>query len=992
MFASKDIFLKSSGGAYQISRSVRLRSSATAYFNRTMALQSTRTLSMWIKRGALTVSGTDYNGLFFDPVGGFTCVIGQAGSAYADKLRLTNSNGSVVLYSAGVLRDPSAWYHVMFVQAASTAFIYINGVLSNSTASTGLAISSGTFTISYTNSANCFDGYMTEVNLIDGQALTPSSFGETNAVTGVWQPKKFSGTYGTNGFYLPFNVGTSSYAGIFNGSSKSLSGTLASAVGSGNLTIEAWVNQSTLTNFQDWFSITRGAGGFNIGTDASGTLVWYSGGARQIAVSGVVKTGQWQHVAFVRSGTTVTAYLNGISQGTATVSTNFSSTGFFIGSLDNTQEWANGAISNLRLTNTAVYTSNFVPSTSPLTAVTGTILLTLQNSTFIDNSGNSTSISNTGTTTSQEAYPFVLNIAADFSPNGNNWTPNNISLTAGVTYDSMLDVPTPYADGGNGRGNYCVLNPLVYLTSGSIANGNLRLNYLATASSLASTGVTSGKWYFETTITTQSTGQIVGLSTTNFAQPTQPVGADVYSWGLIVDSGANSGKGYHNGATTSSYTTFTSSDVVMVAFDIDAGKIWWGKNNVWLNSGVPSSGTGAIYTNLSGIIYPSFWNSVSGGILDHNFGQRPFIYTPPTGFVALNTQNLPAPTISNGASYMAATTYTGTGSALTIANTVGSASFQPDLVWVKGRSGATDHAWYDAVRGVQKQLESNNTAAETTETTGLTAFGSTGFTVGALAQMNTSAATYVAWQWNAGGSTVTNTSGTISAQVRANPTAGFSVVTYTGNSTSGATIGHGLGVKPDFMIFKYRGSTIPELPSWYVYHKSYGATQYMYLNSTAALDSSSVFLNNTEPTSTLITLGNAYATNDTSETYVAYCFAAVVGYSAFGSYTGNGSTDGPFVFTGFRPRFILIKESTPNARGWRIFDTSRNTYNQAGLTLSPNSSDAEDSGSGLYNQMDILSNGFKLRAGTNSEPTNESGATYIYACFAENPFKLSLAR
>jgi hypothetical protein len=335
---------------------------------------------------------------------------------------------------------------------------------------------------------------------------------------------------------------------------------------------------------------------------------------------------------------------------------------------------------------------------------------------------------------------------------------------------------------------------------------------------------------------------------------------------------------------------------------------------------------------------------------------------------------------------MAATTYTGTGSALTIANTVNSISFQPDWVWVKGRSGATDHALYDAVRGVQNQLESNTTTAETAETTGLTAFGSTGFTVGALAQMNTNTATYVAWQWNAGGSTVTNTSGSISAQVRANTTAGFSVVTYTGNGTSGATIGHGLGVAPKMIIVKNRSSGTA---SWEVYTAMTGATNILRLNSTIASTAGSSYWNNTAPTSSVFTVGNDGDTNGNGNSLVAYCFAAVAGYSAFGSYTGNGSTDGPFVYTGFRPRYIMVKR-TDSTGAWEIYDSSRGTYNVQGpKDLMADSSGAENA-STISLGFDFLSNGIKCRDTTSY--LNTSSGTYIYMAFAESPFKTSLAR
>jgi hypothetical protein len=289
------------------------------------------------------------------------------------------------------------------------------------------------------------------------------------------------------------------------------------------------------------------------------------------------------------------------------------------------------------------------------------------------------------------------------------------------------------------------------------------------------------------------------------------------------------------------------------------------------------------------------------------------------------------------------------------------------------------------VRGVQKQLESNNTAAETTETTGLTAFGSTGFTIGALAQMNTNAATYVGWQWNAGGSTVTNTSGSISAQVRANPTAGFSVVTYTGNATSGATVGHGLGVAPSFIIAKNRSSGVTD---WPTYHTSTGNNGGCTLNETAAKATTAIWWNNTTPSSTVVTLGNGSQTNGSGNSQVLYCFAAVAGYSAFGSYTGNGSADGPFVYLGFRPRFVITKsyDATAGAGDWTIHDTSRSPYNTADLRLFANASSAESTSEA----MDMLSNGFKIRA-TNSN-CNTNGGGYIYMAFAETAFKFANAR
>jgi len=338
------------------------------------------------------------------------------------------------------------------------------------------------------------------------------------------------------------------------------------------------------------------------------------------------------------------------------------------------------------------------------------------------------------------------------------------------------------------------------------------------------------------------------------------------------------------------------------------------------------------------------------------------------------------PTISNGSKYMQAVTYTGTGATQTI--TVG---FQPDLVWIKSRSAATDHKLTDSVRGVTKALISDTTGAETTDTNGVTAFTSTGFTLGSDSVYNTNGATYVAWCWQAGqGSSSSNTSGSITSTVSVNTTAGFSVVTYTGNATTGATVGHGLGVKPAMVILKTRAGGIEGWPVW---QKSLASESYfLRLNETSATYTS---LSNrwTAFSSTTITLGNNTETNGSGYTYVAYCWAEIAGFSKFGSYTANASTDGPFIYTGFRPKYILIKGSVAG-NNWVTLDTSRSTYNQVAAYLLPNVSNAEGT-AGDY--IDILSNGFKIRD-SGSDVNYSSGATYIYMAFAENPFKNALAR
>ena len=342
--------------------------------------------------------------------------------------------------------------------------------------------------------------------------------------------------------------------------------------------------------------------------------------------------------------------------------------------------------------------------------------------------------------------------------------------------------------------------------------------------------------------------------------------------------------------------------------------------------------------------------------------------------------------IPDGRTVMAATAYTGTGAVQSISNAVNGVSMQPDWVWFKRRGAVENHWLTDSVRGSTKGLFSNLTDAEATRTDQLTSFNSNGFSLGADAAgySNVSGQSYIAWQWKAGGTAVSNTAGSITSSVSANTTAGFSVVTYTGTGAN-ATVGHGLGVAPSMVIVKSRSSVY----DWGVYQSANTAspaTQRLLLSTTSATDTNSTYWNNTAPTSSVFSLGSQPNVNNSASTFVAYCFAPVAGYSAFGSYTGNASTDGPFVFLGFRPRFVMIKCSSTTGN-WIIWDSSRGTYNVIdSLRLYPNLSDAE--GGGV--DIDFVSNGFKFR-NTNAA-MNGSGSTYIYMAFAENPFKYANAR
>jgi hypothetical protein len=330
---------------------------------------------------------------------------------------------------------------------------------------------------------------------------------------------------------------------------------------------------------------------------------------------------------------------------------------------------------------------------------------------------------------------------------------------------------------------------------------------------------------------------------------------------------------------------------------------------------------------------------------------------------------------------MDATLYTGNGAARSITN---AGNFSPDLVWMKRRNSVSNHYLQDTVRGALQSLFSDSTSAEATQANTLTSFNSNGFSLGTDAGINNNGDTYVAWQWQAGqGSTSSNTSGTITSTVSVNTTAGFSIVTYTGTGAN-ATVGHGLGVAPKMIFFKQRSGGTAR--AWQVYHVAMGNGGGAYLNQTNAYSADATAFNNTSPTSSVFSLGSSIYPNQSGSPIVAYCWAEIAGFSKFGSYTGNGSTDGPFIYTGFRPKFVMIKR-TDATDDWVILDTSRNTYNVMGNELYPDLSSAEGTG---YSSFDYLSNGFKNRStGTRF---NANGGTYIYMAFAENPFKNANAR
>ena len=315
-------------------------------------------------------------------------------------------------------------------------------------------------------------------------------------------------------------------------------------------------------------------------------------------------------------------------------------------------------------------------------------------------------------------------------------------------------------------------------------------------------------------------------------------------------------------------------------------------------------------------------------------------------------------------------------------NAITGVGFQPDWVWIKERSSSSDHSLHDSIRGSTKIIKSSTNDAEITRTGSITSFDSDGFTLGQNNGVNENSQTYVSWNWLAGGTASSNTDGSITSSVSANTTAGFSIVSWTGTEAS-ATVGHGLGVTPDVMIFKNRVDAV----DWIVYHSALDSSPedyFLRLNETNAKGVSSTTFDATAPTSTVFSVGNNSNTNGSSDGMIAYCFAEKKGFSKFGSYTGNGNVDGTFVYTGFKPAFVIIKR-TDTTSEWHMIDNKRNTFNTVNKVLSPNTSGVEvTTGS---NPIDFLSNSFKCRG--SGTQVNASGGTYIYMCFSENPFVTS---
>jgi len=913
-----------SGAAdFEIERSLRYNPADITNLERTFGSASNRrtwTFSFWYKR-----SGIGRNTDLFSPYrGGEGTQESRIYFQSNDQLRIYDSgglSGYPIVRTAAKFRDVGAWYHFVIAvdttqsTASNRIKMYANGVLQELDETTygnqnqELGWNNNHIhrvgAYGYTaqgslSSSNINDGYLAEVNFIDGQQLTPSSFGETNSDTGQWVPIDTSGlTFGTNGFRLQLS----------------------------------------------------------------------------------------------------------------------------------------------------------------------------------DNSGT------TATT-----------LGKDTSGNGNNFTPYNFSVAAGEGNDSLEDTPT---------NNFCTMNQLVPSPSVTWANGNLDLAGTSSTeysqNNTSTFGVSSGKWYVEVKFTNDgTTNTYVGICPIKSSATTNMTGS-------VTDAAVlrMSNETYIEGSDTQNIfpSGISSGNIIGIALDMDNQKLWFSLQGTYANSGNPATGANAIFSGITAGETMAICARPLSGTLNFNFGQRPFAYTPPTGFKTLCSANLTNPTILLPNKHFAAFTYAGTGSSGDVVNITNSdVDFTPDWVWVKTRDVTNDHILSDSVRGGSKYLVSSENYAEQTDTDKIRAFIQNGFESGTDGDTNWSGGRpFVAWNWNAGatdsatytvkvvsdsgnkyrfndfgtsavtldlaeggtytfdgsdssmaghpfvigtaangsvystgvtyqldGASVTysaytsgyssattrkliitvpasapqlyywcsihsgmggaintnstlgssNFDGSVQATVKASPTSGFSIVSHTGTGGS-VTVGHGLGVAPKMYIQKSRDNA----ENWDVYTTVIdGSHDYLHLNTTAGKSDSGL----TAPTSTVIYRGSA---DSNGEKKIIYCFSEVAGYSKFGSYTGNQNANGSFVYTGFRPAWVLVKGDWGG--NWNLFDNKRPGINVTNDRLFPNLSNTETDGSPTDNQMDLLSNGFKLR-GSNIDTNHTAG--FIYLAFAESPFKNSRAR
>ncbi len=710
----------------------------------------------------------------------------------------------------------------------------------------------------------------------------------------------------------------------------------------GDLTVECFYKMTSADGFDRIFSTKEDSYSSEqtiIRRHSNGNVQFYFGnGTPEQQSSSTISANTWYHAAIVydRSASTVSYYLDGSRVGTDSYSNDVPITQMVVAGGYGSENF-NGKVSNARITKQALY------SGTSYTVPTSTL-----------------------TTTSQGAT--ASNVAL-LCCHQSSTTAVEGGSSASSDIDSLIDTPTNYTPGsGNAGGNYCTWNPLDVKTTIALSNGNLDLVGSTDGRTRGTLGMPSGKFYWEITVGSAA-GNHIGIWATNIALTND-------SYRVIY---LNGGVTVIGGSLGTTFNSYTNGDVIGIAFNAATRQAQFFKNGTSEGTlTAPALPAGSVYTPACIMAGTNSSNSA-------NFGARQFAYTPPTGYVSLCTENLSESayaSIPDGSKVFDVSEWVGNQSNRSI-----SLGFSPDFVWIKAASNGFNHQLFDIIRGANKTIHSNGTSLESTANNSLTSFNSDGFSLGTDNNGDVNGGgptTYYAWAWDGGTSTASNTDGSITSSVRGSASNGFSIVSFTADGTAGDTVGHGLNAKPEFIIYK----DLEYAQNWGAYHASLGATYGFNFNSPDARYDDNGYFNDTEPTSSVITFGNYVGYFGTHE-IIAYCFASVEGFSSFGSYQGNGSSSGPFVYTGHRARFLMIKCATKSGEDWLMLDTKRDPYND-GDSSAFYSSQSHGSNSTSTITTDILSNGFKARA-TNAA-INESGQTYIYMSFASHPFRTARAR
>ena len=1030
-FTGHTITSDSALGGSIINGSLKFDDDDSPYLSRTPSSAGNRktfTFSAWVKRnsfgrgvllGVATALGSQESGIEFD---GTIIRCYQYTGSFSFRIR-TNAK----------YRDSGAWMHIVFAldttQASSgnRAKLYVNGeqqtdLDANEQPSQNLDCDFLNTTtehrIGQLAGSHKFDGYMTEVHFVDGLQLDPTYFGYTEGQTGLWRPKKYTyGNYGTNGFYLPLDrftpIGTDmsgngndfsnnnaavdlvtdSPSGVavqrqpeanptgsvvFDGDSDHLTITDNGDLnfGSNDWTIECFLYARNLGGSTDGDSYERHYPIIQKGNSASNNLydwrlyygdhtssgdvgyIYFDSSAASCNFTNThaIKRNQWRHIALVRDGSTLRMFLNGVQVSTNSISGTIDNDyteikiGFNdLGAAGDT--YHNGFISNLRVVNgTAVYKTNFAAPTKPLTNITNTKLLCCQSKTSAT--------------------------AAAVTP---------ASITAGGTAaasdTSPFNVSPP--------SNYCTFNELTdNVASGTdLSNGNLTITNTADYwSSIQGTlGADTGKFYYEVVCGPSGDQTRWGAGWSPKENNPRSDGPSKFNDGYYaysqnplthyVTTNLIGAPGTNNESINGS-PAFTPDDVLQIAIDFDAGKIWYGINNTYVNNssgnaGNPATGANALVTfTANTLMFPKFLSNRTD--LTVNFGQEAFRHLPPSGFLPVSTNTINKSPFIRPQKHFDVILYTGQNTS-SLYNVTG-LEFSPDLVIGKTRTTSMDNIFIDTVRGNDKQINCPDNSAEVTRGSAAYRFLKDGFAVATAGNMN-NPQNYTAACWKAGGPAVTNTDGTISAQVSANVEAGFSIIKYTASASGGGTVGHGLSKKPEIQWTK----NLNKSQDWAVQFTSKSPVNsgsndnfYMFLNTTAARGDTSEYF-------TATTNKSPEGSGSNGDSIIIYTWHSVPGYSKIGMFMGNNSSSGPFVYCGFRPAWVIWKRSN-GTENWVIVNNKTSPINPVDLFLRMDETSTESSGAAT---CDFVSNGFTLR--NSDTKSNANGDYYLFMAFAEQP-------